>query len=496
MSYLFTSPNTGTSLSDQSSDDVRKLYSKVVRLHEQENDFWQEFEGLGEDAFIQTVVDTSKGQGQKIRFTNTTGFYKKGRKGDEYFDSSDYFDQMFINGFDLEVDWLRHGVRLNARAEEYMGLRGELKSKIPQNLAAWMGREKSYRLDQLLLRRGDGRNTMYAGTNNNSVDDLESTDIISLNEVIRMKQELIRVGAKPGMVGKDGRNRIHRYLMVATTDALSGLKKSSAYQQMVRDAGLRGEYNQLFRGGYVDLDGTGIKERFVLDHDGPGPIGSSMNPRAKLGNAITAGTATFTIKGGGDSDYAAVKHVPYFRCFPNFPVEFIPNDTITAGTSSFYIAIVNPMNGDANQGKWGFYKCNANGWSSDLNVLTVEQRLKATDAGGISSDQVGNVTWDAAKNTDTHPIGSTIILTNSSGVPYGYSFMMGQQTAYRGYGQYRNLMTYEEHEGTGNGAFILDRFIISVFGQCLRQDTIARKPGYLTLVHAIDPGVNLNPTLA
>lgn len=495
MSYVFTPSTTGTTLYNMSNSDLRQLYSKVVELSEQEEDFWMQFEGRGEDSVIQTKTDTSKGAGQRIRFTNTTGFHMQGRFGEETFDSSEYYEQNRINGFDLTVDWIRNAARISKRAEEYMGLRGEIASKIPENLGKWLGREKSYRMDQLFLKRGQGRNTIYAG-GKTSLDALTTSDILSYDEIVGMTNQVKRVGGKPGMVARVGRNAIKKYCLVATSDALLPLKKSSDYQNIARDSDVRGATNVLQQGGYIDLDGQVIKERDVLDHDGPGPIGSSMNPRALLGNAITAGTTALTLKGGGSTAWADLKHTPYFRCFPDFPVIFHTGDTIAAGTASFYVAIINPPDAATDPGKFGFYKCNANGWSSDVNVLTVEERLGAGSA-GIANTQVGEVEWDADVNTAVHPVGATIILTNSSGVPIGYSFMLGSRAAYRGYGMYRRSMPVEQHEGSGPDAFIHERYIQSVFGQCLVKDVADRYPGYLTIAHAIEyAGDRLNPTLA
>lgn len=498
MAYDITAATTGTTLSAGDSNGVAKLYRRTVEINEQENDFWQEYEGMGEDTFIQTVTETSKGAGQKITIRNTTGFYMDGRMGDEQFDTNEMFEKSSTQSYDLEVDWLRNAHSMNARGEEYMGIRGELKSKVPQNLAAWMGREKGYRMDQLFLRRGDGRNYLYAN-GKLTLDLLRPADVLSVNQLITMKQELIRVGAAPGLVGKAGRNRIHKYMLIGTTDALTEMKKSTAYQTLLREAGEQNQYNPLFRGGYYDLDGQVIKERFVLDHDGPGPIGSSLNPRALLGTAVAAGTAAFTIKGGGSTARAALKYTSYFRHFPNFPVEFMPNDTIAAGTASFYIAIINPLTAETDPGKWGFYRCSANGWSSDLNIITIDRRLGSADetvaTTNIRDNVVGNVTWDADVNTDVHPVGSLIVLTNSSACPIGYSIMLGQRAAFRGYGKYRNDMPMEYKEGSGENAFIMRRYIQSVFGQKLREDFLGRKPGFLVLGHAINCGVDLNPTL-
>ena len=54
-------------------------------------------------------------------------------------------------------------------------------------------------------------------------------------------------------------------------------------------------------GGWEKVRGVVISDRRVIDHDGWGPIGSAMNPKALLGNAITASSTAITVLGGGDA---------------------------------------------------------------------------------------------------------------------------------------------------------------------------------------------------
>jgi hypothetical protein len=84
-------------------------------------------------------------------------------------------------------------------------------------------------------------------------------------------------------------------------------------------------------------------------------------------------------------------------------------------------------------------------------------------------------------HTQTHPIGSTIILCNAYGVPIGDTIMMGARNMIRGYGQWRNHRSLQLWEGD----FQERRFVATVFGQSLRKNVRGVYPGYVRLRHAI-----------
>jgi hypothetical protein len=95
------------------------------------------------------------------------------------------------------------------------------------------------------------------------------------------------------------------------------------------------------------------------------------------------------------------------------------------------------------------------------------------------------------KLTEVHPSGSIVIETNSYGVPFGYSFVLGAQAAMRGYGRFRNHRSEQIHEG----GFVKDVFITSVLGQTPKQRVDGRTPNILRVLHAIKyAGLNI-PTV-
>jgi len=467
-----------------SPNAVRKLWQKGVDIFEQSSDFWMEMEGSSKRSIIQTKTDTSKGKGQKITFTVLSGFYSEGKTGEQLFESSDDFEEALISDYEMEVDFLRNATRWTERTEEYMGMRGELVGGLPEELGKWLGRMKTERLFMMFNHKGDDSNYIYAN-GKASEDDLVSADVLDYDEIVTMGTQMKRLGGKPAIAGrmKNG-NPVFRNCVVATTDALFSLEMDTNYKQILREAGNRGENNYIFAGGYTDVRGHIIKEYNPIDHDGEGAIGSPLNPKAELGEAITAGNTAPTIKGGGTASGAATTKIKYFKWFPNYAYVFQPSDTLTVSSSpdEFYILIVNPPSATTDPNKIGMYACTTN----NGNTLTVTKRLRASAVSGTAAvTTIGDVTWNtgvwADKHTDSHPAGSTILLCNKKGQPIGRTLMLGSAAAMRGYGKYRNRRTEDKHEG----GFVKDVFITSVFGQEPRQDRRGRCPGFMHLTHAV-----------
>lgn len=481
MAVTYQSPNTGDTLKTMSPNAQRKLWAKGVEMFEQTHDFWQKFEGKSTRSLIRTVNDTTKGKGQKITFTNMSGFYGEGKQGEELFENQDDFENLDIGDYEMTVDWLRNAVRWTARTEEWMGMRGELANNIPAQLGEWLGRTKSDRLFMMFREKGGAENYVYAN-GRGSLDSLKSADVLNWDEIVGLKTTMSRMGGKPAHMGKTANGEmLFRQCVVATTDSLYSLELDTNFKQVLREAGSRGDTNSLFAGGYTDVRGNVIHEYRPIDHDGYGPIGSAINPKAQLGEAISAGTTTFDIKGGGDATGAARTKILYFKHFPKYAYKFLPDDILDVSeVSNFYVLIINPANAETDPGKIGMYEVSAN----DGNKLTVAKRLASADS-GIADDKVGEVTWNTGVwdgwHTDEHPAGSLVIPCNAYGVPYGHTYMLGASAAYRGYGMYRNRRGTQTHEA----GFVSDTFITSVFGQEPRQNRRGICPGFMCLTHAI-----------
>ena len=378
-------------------------------------------------------------------------------------------------------------------------MRGELKNNLPAQLGEWMGRAKTERLFMMFNYKCDSNSYVFANGKSNA-DALVSADVLDWDEVVVMNTQMKRRGGKPAIMGKTRNGRpLFRNCVIATSDSLFSLEMDSNYKQVLREAGARGEgSNFLFDGGYTDIRGNVIKEYVPIDHDGYGPIGSPLNPKADLGVAITANTTAQDIVGGGDAVGAALTNIMYTKYFPKYAYQWLPSDVLavdgsvtswTDPSDNFYVLIINPPGG-ADGNKIGMYEVSAN----DGHKLTVTKRLRAA-ASGDAVTTLGDVTWNTGVwngvHTDSHPVGSTVVLCNSKGVPIGHSLMLGAAAALRGYGKYRNHRSEQKHEG----GFVQDTFITSVFGQEPRRDRRLRTPAVMHLTHAVQyPGLPI-PTV-
>jgi len=311
-----------------------------------------------------------------------------------------------------------------------------------------------------------------------SLDTLVSADTLDYDEILGLNAQLKRLGGQPAQIAtsKNGQP-IFKNCVIATGDALFSLDSDSAFRSILATTRSEEDAKTIFDGGYTNVKGNIIKEYNPIDHDGVGAIGSPLNPKAFLGNAIAAGTGALDITGGGSADAAAETDILFYKWFKNYAYAFTGGTSLVQDANTYYLIIINPPNAPVDPNKWGFYAYTT---GNNGNKITVTARLAAAD-GGIANDTVGGVTWDGAKNTDVHPSGSLVLQANSKGQVYGYTLLLGKRAARRGYGKYRNRYSTQEHEG----GFVMDRYVTSVFGQAPRRDRIQRVPGALVLVHAL-----------
>ncbi len=480
MSYTVASPNTGTTVSAQIQE--RNLWKKGVDIFEQSSDFFQDMEGAGINSIIQTVTDTSKGKGQKIKITNMSGLYDEAHQGEELFETSEDFEELLFNEYELEVDFLRHGVSWTDRMEEFMGMRGEIVSGLPEELGKWLGRVKSERLFMMFLHKLNAENLIFA--DGKSQDTLVSASALDWDEIVASNTQLQRLGGRPAEVGRAGKNVIRKSVVVATTDALYSLELDAAYKQVLRETVNETNAKMIFDGGYSNVRGNIIRQYNPIDHDGEGAIGSPLNPKALLGTAITAGTGAFDITGGGSAAAGAKTKKKYFKFFEGYAYPFLPSDILSPANETRYLRIVNPPNAPVDPNKSGFYAYTT---GNNGNKITITASLGAT-GGGLRAPVVGSITWDPSKHTDVHPSGALILPVNAKGQTFGDTLVLNAGAALRGYGKYRNMRSVEKKEGGDEGtqAFIQRIFVTSVFGQCPRKDRQLRCPGVLRLRHAIE----------
>lgn len=498
MSWQIGSPNTGTTLSAQDQNSVRILWQKTVDIYEQVEDFWMQFEGSSKISPIWVINDTSVGKGLKFRITNRAGYYGPGKQGDALFVNQADFETDVINSNEMDADFIRNATSITQRADEYMGMQGELANGQAEELGKWMGREKSAQIFAMIALQGNADNYMIAN-GKSSIDNLKTADGLLYNGILTMGQALKPKGGTPCEVATIRGNPVRKYCVVSTTPGIFSLKQDPNYQTVLRNAAPRENWdvNPLFNGSVAELDGHSIREYNPVDADGYSVVGSAFSPKAFLGGAITAGTATFAVTGGGSAAAAALTTYQYFRFFPNYAFPFIGSGAFVPGSTPKYLLIVNAPNDPFGPGV-GFYQYTT---GNNGNAITITQRLAAVQNGPVALATVGNVTWNSSPwsvasggpgHNENHSIGATILLANAYGVPVGGSIMFGAGFALRGYGSMRN----QRSQWLVDGGFETRKYITSVFGQTFRKNVNGKFPGFVYMQHALSyPELGL-PTIS
>lgn len=493
--FSIDSPNTGTTISAQITS--AQLWSKAVQVHEQNNDYWLPFEGSeGSDNVITAVTDTAAGAGQKITFRKMAGLYAEPHEGDEQFDDDTDFEALKFGQHSLTVDWLRHAVRYTERAEDLVGIRGEISSNVPEQLGSWLGRIRTERLDMRAILSSPSANRLVA--NGHTFDTLVSADSLNWNQIVALGAQMQRLNGKPAMMATRNGQQIPRYLISATKDALYSLETDSTYQSILQYAGERGGGNDLFSGEYSDVRGHIIRPRRVVLHDGNGPLGSPLNPIMKLAVARLEAATTLTLLG-----HASNTTIKYTKWFPGYAYrlrvgEVVDPTSLTTtvdsasvslnhpcgGVGTYYALVVNPPDAAVDPGKVGMISYTAS--QNDGNKITFTSRLSdGIDAPTGRHTTVGAVTynsgWPVGTWTDNFAVGALVIPCNSKGQAWGISIFSGANAFLRGYGKYRR----RRDERVVEPGFSRDVFMTSVFGQDIVKDAAGNAPGFSLLIHAI-----------
>ena len=485
--------NQGAGLASQNtSGGASKLYQKTLEVYEQTSDFFQQFEG-GRDALIRTNTDVSKGAGQTVYIRSLAGFYGEPKEGDSQFEAKGDYEDFVMQDYPLSVDYIRWATRMTERSEEFMGLRGELKAGLPREAGKWLGRIKSERMFMTLKDKCSAENQIVA--EGKVVDATAGTstlltgDHLDYDEIVAGATRLKTLGGEPAVVKTEGKNTVRGYAVIATTDSLFSLESDTNFTDALRHAGGRGSGNLLFSGGYSDIRGNLVIEAPSVDHDGAGPIGHPLAPKALAGKTVSmsagAQDGSKVLQGGGNATNADKTGVLYFKWFDNYQYQYSVNDQKAADTGVKYALAINPPTGtDAN--KWCFFSYTGGAGGADAGNNGNQITIKAVCAASGGSNHLGGVDPTAApwagNMTTSIQAGATILPATEDGVPYADTLFLAKGAAVRGYGKHRNKRGTDTHED----GFVTDLYIRSVFGQAVRQDAAGRKPGVVRLRHAIN----------
>src|SRR5258708_15896639 len=204
-----------------------------------------------------------------------------------------------------------------------------------------MGQIEQEDMLMMLLKRKVNRNVIRPGAGG-STSALRSADVMDTPTITRAAGLMNSFGAEPAMVGKSARSHrpIQKYVLFGSDVFLRPIKSETAYLTAVAQGDIRGDGNAQFDGDFQTWDGHVIKSWDIVDHDNPGPIGSTILPNAILGDPITEATATFDLFGGGRTQAAlgdqAGLYVP-FCYFPGYAYQHFQEESLSADGATHYL---------------------------------------------------------------------------------------------------------------------------------------------------------------
>ena len=459
------------------------IWKNQVISYEKNEDFYSVIEGKSANSMVLTDTATADGHGLKLRLRVESELSNEPHYGDQTFAQDTDFERLLFSEYDVNVDVIRHAVSWNMRFEEVSGLRGEIMNNVPAKLGRWLGRRKTEEMDMEIVYRTPSDNHFYPSSKSESL--LNKDDGLSWNYIMNVASAMSNLGGTPGKLATFNGSPVLGYALVTSHPAGTALRQEATYRQILRDAGVRGGQNELFKGDYPMIDGVKIVDRRIIDMDYEGAIGSVLNPKALLGMNITVGTTTFAIKGGGSIAAGNNTTKMYFRHFEGYDYKFASGVVLSSPSKVKYLMIRNPLNATTDPGKFGFYSYTT---GNDGNTITIVERLGSAASGarvlsftGVS----GGVTWNtgiwAGKHTDVHPPNAEIYPCNSKGEPLGVSLLLARGAVLRAYGKSRLRRT----EAVGDMDFLKMVGIEAWFGQTVRKDRLGRAPGVAVLHHAI-----------
>ncbi len=459
------------------SSNVGQLFSRFIDLAVEEEDFFSLLEGdENSDRPVWIKTDLSKGGGDKVFFNTIASLGGDGVHGDEVLEGNE--EALTIGSYSCQVDFIRHAVGLTKKDIEFLSAGRSIEAAAAPLVATWLGRKRQRDMLMKFIASAVGLNTIRPN-NRATRDDLTASDALSTGIIGQANAIASSLGARPVNIMATGYSKVFEYLFLATEDSLAPLANSSSWLQAQQNAGVRGDENVLFSGGYTRWNGTTILHHKVVDADTPGPIGSPLLPKALLGDAVSAGTSAIALTGGGRASSGTANK--YFECFSGAPYRYLESDSATStDTNTYYVVVINVSGAD--KGKWGFYSYT--GSANDGNKIAITNRL-ASAASGSAVTTLGGVTWDASKNTTVHPTGSVVLQANKNGVPVGYSVLMGAGAGLRAYGSLRHELV----QNTSDYGHRMGWAYQSIYGQQVRRDSGisgSNQPrGYVLVEHAV-----------
>ena len=296
LKLYFTSPTVLNNMTASDLDNlVPEWWEPKLRVDSELESFWDKFEGVeGSDMPIIRRNDFTNKAGDIVHINVMTRLIGAGVAAATELRGKE--EKLTFAQFDLRSEWLRHAVAWDKRGDArslFSTINGA-----QMQLSKWIARYKDDDVFAYLLGLSAQRRAAVSETatikeifpnSRAAIDELTSADTFGAAEINKIKLTLGHRGARPISTLVNGKQKISLYAIVI--DDIAGehyLPNDATWNQVQREAGLRGDGNRLFSGALGQYRGM-----LVYVHGGEQGArgGTFLRPELKVTATSTTGNA-------------------------------------------------------------------------------------------------------------------------------------------------------------------------------------------------------------
>ena len=455
---------------------IGQAFSDILEISKSNSNILDELQGgVGSKKPFIIKQDLAKGAKDTVNFPVATTLGQQPRMGTSQ--AVGYEEQLIQGSWSVRIDNKRVVVGWADIVAQVATTGKDWKEVYAELCGTRMGQIEQEDMLMSLKVNAQSRNWVYPN-GEGSINALTSADLMDTPTITRAAGLLKSFGAEPAAVGMSrAKRKIQKYIVFGADAFLRPIKSETAYLQAVSQGDIRGDDNAVFDGDYQTWDGHFIKNWDIVDHDNPGPIGSTVLPKAILGDPIVEATTTFTVYGGGRTQASlgdtAALYAP-FQFFPGYPYVFYQEQTPPVDDNTYYFVVYDPTDG-----RWNVYSYEGSVGNTGQGI-TIVNRLDSS-ATGASVTTLAGWEWDGTQNKTAFPTGSYIFPVNSQCVPFGYGFMWGADVGGKAYGTYKNrrIMNKTDYDNA------LGFGIQTIYGCAPRLDTLGFPRGFVVIGAAV-----------
>lgn len=463
----------------QDADAKGKVYSELFdRANNTTNDIKKFMGPIGSSAAIWVRKDLAIRAGTTIKMTSIGDLGGPGVLGET--ELTPRASKSRFGGNSVEVDYWRDAAFFNKKQVSALPAGKSLETVLTKMLGEKFGRQIQNSMIMKFLKSASGNvYRVGGGTTNNA---LLQANRLSTAAITEARGRALALGANPIKIGKsESGSELQQLLCFGTQDAFQSIRNSSAWTNAIQNAAARSTDNPAFSGRLLNWNAMHLWEHTVVNQDADDYIGSAMQPLAKLGVAVSAGTTTFDIQ-------ASTSTLPlYFQFFPGYDWKWTESQSASADSTVYYAWIINTQGADAGKAMFVSYTGSAN----NGNKITILQRLGAS-ATGDQVTTLGSISWNATYHTNAADVNAWIIPANSKGTPsFGKTLVLGAGAGLYAEGQVDMVNTRQQIDFD----FVQGRGVEGIMGYGVSKDTQGTPRGYVVIEHACDyPGISIPGT--